>query len=140
MDSSFVTGKNSGSNLNSNEDTSLSSETQKRITPERITHEQIIEAPQTYLSLPRRFVGKLTPGSTTPSIKNVEHWRANNSGAVTVTNLVDGQEGQSLYILGDGFTTLQNGTTMFMQGAADLLLATDTVYHLVMMNGKWYQI
>jgi len=108
--------------------------------PEQIQHEQLIETPERRLVLPIKMVGKILKTSTTPSVKNVEHWIAQNTSAVTVTDFIEGQEGQDLFILGDGQTTLDHGTKIFLTGAADLLLAANTVVHLKRLNNKWYQI
>lgn len=111
-----------------------------KTTPEQIQHEQIIETPTRYLVLPTKSVGKILKTQTTPSVKNIEHWVAQNTGAVAITDFVEGQEGQDLFILGDGQTTLTHGTKIFLTGAANLLLAADTVVHLKRLNNKWYQI
>lgn len=111
-----------------------------RTLPEQIQHEQLIETPTRYLVLPTKAVGKILKTLTTPSVKNVEHWIAQNTGAITITNFTEGQEGQDLFILGDGFTTLDHGTNIFLTGAAPLLLPVNTVTHLKRINSKWYQI
>lgn len=111
-----------------------------KLLPEQVQHEQIIETPERRLVLPIKLVGKILKTETTPSVKNVEHWIAQNTGAVTVTDFKEGQEGQDLFILGDGQTTLTHGTNIFLIGAANLLLLTNTVVHLKRLNNKWYQI
>lgn len=111
-----------------------------RILPERVTREQIAEAPITQLVLEKRFVGKLKIADTTPDVPNVEHWDAQNVGAVTVTNFLRGQDGQHLYIRGDGQTTLQHGTSIFTNTGANKLLANNLIYHLVRRAGKWYEV
>lgn len=113
---------------------------EKKVLPERVTNEMIFEAPVTFLALPKRFVGRVPATALTHSVRNVEHLITQNTGAITVTNFTDGQEGQDLYILGDGFTTLQHGTKIFLSGAADLLLDADKVYHLKRLNNKWYEV
>lgn len=97
------------------------------------------EASDHELILSQRFVGKLTKGSTTPSVKNVEKWQAVNTGAVSITDFKDGQEGQTLFILGDGQTTLVNGTSIKTNTSANLLLAVNLVYILVRFNNIWIQ-
>ena len=109
-------------------------------TPTRIEGEVQFDAATTSSVLEKRFTGRLTKASTTPSVKNCENWITQNTGAVTVTNFTEGQDGQRLHIVGDGQTTLKHGTKMFMQGGADLLLATNKAYMLLRINGFWYQI
>lgn len=108
--------------------------------PLRVLGEVQLDAPIIPGVLEKRFTGNVIKSSLTPSVKNVENWIAKNTGAVTVTNFLDGQEGQRLYILGDGFTTLQHGTKIFMQGGANLLLASSKAYMFVRLSSAWYQI
>lgn len=108
--------------------------------PEQVQHERIIETPERRLVLPISLVGKILRAETTPSVKNVEHWIAQNASAVTITNFMEGQEGQNLFILGDGQTTLQHGGNIVTLSGADTLLAADKMYQLKRMNNKWFQI
>ncbi|HEX9431046.1 MAG TPA: hypothetical protein VF944_11785 [Candidatus Bathyarchaeia archaeon] len=117
-----------------------STELEKKIVPERITHERIIESPETRLVLDKRFEGRIKAGEVTPSVLNLEHWTCQNTGAITVTDFLNGQPAQHLYILGDGNTTLQHGTNIFLLGGVNLLLAANKVYQLLRLNGKWYQV
>lgn len=106
----------------------------------RITNEERIEVPRVPLVLDKKFVGVLTPTSVTPDVQNNEHWKANNTAPVTITNFLHGQDGQQLLIEGDGQTTLQHGTHIFLAGAADLLLVVNTIYHLLYRAGRWIQV
>lgn len=108
--------------------------------PERVSNERIIEAPETRLVLDKRMVGKFPVGATTVSVLNVEYWIAQNTGAVTITNFTNGQEGQHLYIQGDGNTTLQQGATIETIAGANLLLANNKAYHFVRLSNVWRQI
>lgn len=114
--------------------------TERRIVPERIPHEQIIEAPQTKTTLDKLFVSSIRAGDTTPSVLNVTLFRANNSAPLTITNFDDGQEGQTIKILGDGQTTIQHGTRIFTKTVADELLATNLVYHFTKFGANWYEV
>lgn len=107
---------------------------------DRITEEQRIETPQVHLKLDKKFIGSLKKSSTTPDVENVEDWNAINTAPVTVTNFLNGQDGQHLYILGDGNTTLQHGTKIFLRSGANLLLDSAKLYHLQYRSGKWYQV
>lgn len=108
--------------------------------PNRIEEEQIFEQPVTFNALPKVYVGKLKKGSTTPSVKDVQQWMAVNTVPVTITNFVNGQDGQELLLLGDGQTTLTHGTNIMLAGGVNLLLAVNKVYHLVRFNNKWIQV
>ena len=108
--------------------------------PQVIIEEHIFSAPITFQVLPKTLVGNIKIGDTTPSVLNLQHWVAKNTGAVTITDFKDGGNQQHLYILGDGQTTLQHGTNIFLSAGANLLLAVNRVYQLVMISGKWYQL
>ena len=86
----------------------------------------------------REFVNFIT-NDTTPNVLNQEYWRAVNTGAVTVTNFANGSEGQELRILGDGFTTVANGTSIKTNTGANKLLATNRMYRFIMFNRVWYE-
>lgn len=111
--------------------------------PEIVTQEKIVESPASQVVLEQRHVGKFLKADTTPDVHDVEHWKCQNVVPVTITNFEHGQEGQHLYIKGDGQTTLKHGVSIFMSGGADLLLAALTVYHFVGYKStplKWYQV
>lgn len=91
------------------------------------------------LTLPTSFVGTFVASDTEPSVLNVNVWKCNNTGAVTVTNFTNGQEGQTIRIYGDGFTTVQNGTNIFTNIGADKLLATNAIYTFTNINSIWYE-
>lgn len=106
---------------------------------ETINEEQIINAPQTITVLPRRKSQKFVAGDTTPSVKNHEHWEANNVVATTITQFDDGAECQSLFILGDNNTTIAHNANIKTNTGANKLLATNRLYHLVRINSVWYE-
>jgi len=112
----------------------------KNITPERKTSEIISEAPATHLVLDKSFVRKLKKSDTTPSVLNTELCIAQNTGAVTVTDFLEGAEGQHLYILGDGFTTVADNTKIFTNTGANKLLATELFYHFIRFGSVWVEI
>lgn len=129
----FWTMDGNGSKMNNQNDP-------KNIVPERVTSEKVVEAPQTHLSLDRAFVRRLTKTDTTPSVRNTELCLTQNTGAVTVTDFLDGAEGQHLYILGDGHTTVADNTKIFTNTGANKLLAADLFYHFIRFNGVWVEI
>lgn len=90
--------------------------------------------------LPFYYIGKLKKGSVTPSVKNTERWDCVNTGAVTITNFLDGQPGQTLYLLGDGFTTIANNTKLAPNTGAAKLLAANKLYVFQLRNGVWTEV
>ena len=109
----------------------------QRVRPERITHKQIIESPQLKLVLDEKEYDTLI--STTPNVLNREYWLSHAS-AITVTDFLKGQEGQHLFILGNGNTTLTHGTNIFTSTGANKVLAANKMYHLVYHLAKWYEV
>lgn len=107
--------------------------------PEQQKVANIITAPQTHLVPDKIFVGSLKAGSTTPSVKGLTVFTAVNTGAVTVTDFLDGQVGQTITILGDGFMTVAHGTTIKTNTAANKLLATNKVYRFTKFANAWVE-
>ena len=99
-----------------------------------------IEGPAKALILPTDFVGSFKPADTTPSVKNVVTWVAQNTNPTTVTQFDDGQDGQVLYILGDGYTTVANNANIKNNNSNDTLLQASAVYTYKRMVGIWYQL
>lgn len=106
----------------------------------RITQEQIFDAPVTHTILPTRLVGTLKRAVATPSVQNVELWKADNTVAQNITDFLNGQDGQTLTILGDGFSTVANGATVKTSTAANKLLVLNNVYCFTRFNDIWYEI
>ncbi len=78
-------------------------------------------------------------GSTTPTVSGLAVLVFQNTGAVTVTNLLKGSSNQLLRILGDGFTTMKNNTVIKTNTGADKLLAANKVYTFSLINSVWYE-
>jgi hypothetical protein len=86
-----------------------------------------------FSQLPETPIDK-SKGSTTVSVLNTTRLQFTNTSATTVTNLTDAQEGQTVYVIGDGYTTLN------LPGGVNFLLANGTVYDLFHRNGEWKQV
>lgn len=104
----------------------------------RVLTEQVFEAPVTHLVPQTKFVGKLTASDATPSVENMDVLQCGGA-TVTVTNFDRGQDGQVIRLLGDGFTTIQHGTKIKTNTAADKLLAANKVYVFTRINTVWYE-
>lgn len=98
---------------------------------DRVTREQINEVPRVPLALDKQFLVKLRRGFTMPSIMNITRAQANNIVPVTVTNFSMGQPGQELIVIGDGNTTVEHGTKIMTNTAADKLLLADMAYRFI---------
>ena len=100
--------------------------------------ERVQEAPVTQLVLEKKFV-RNSKADTTPSIKQIEKLHLKNTGAVLVTKFDDGQPGQELTILGDGFTTIQNNAKLVTNTGANKLLLANKVYRFTNFAGVWHE-
>jgi hypothetical protein len=107
--------------------------------PERFTHPIVSEAPRRDTVLPQFFVKMLEVANATPDVANIERGMLQNTVAQTVTNFLHGQPGQRLVVLGDSFTTLQNGGRIFTNTAANKLLLANKVYRFTYFNSNWYE-
>lgn len=92
-----------------------------------------------FSELPETPVLTSQAGATTISVLNVERVRLMNTGSVTVTNLTNGQEGQSVIFLGDGFTTFANNSNIATNTAANKLLAAGATYTFTRIANKWIE-
>lgn len=105
--------------------------------PIRTDIERIIDAPETRNVLEYKQIKKLA-NSVTPSVLNLEFFTC--SGAVvSITDFLDGQNGQSIHIRGDGNTTIVNGTPIKTNTGANKLLAANKVYTFTFFSGTWIE-
>ncbi len=93
----------------------------------------------TYEQLPEKPIQTHSPAVTTISVLNLERLKLSNTGAVTVTDLLYGQNGQEVSLLGDGNTTIAHGTPMKTNTGANKLMAANRVYRFVRFDGVWYE-
>ena len=91
---------------------------------------------QTYAS-----VGEIRPldDSATPSVKGWDKWKT--GGTTTITNFLDGLEGQVIHIIAEHTVTVTNGTNIFLNGATSwTMTATDTLTLIQKAGQKWYEL
>lgn len=87
-------------------------------------------------------VGLYTAGATTPSVgRGVTQMIVANSGAVSITDLADGVNGQRVTLkFSDANTTIVNSSTMRLAGAVNFVSSNlDTLVLERVANG-WYQV
>lgn len=92
-----------------------------------------------FSTLPKTPVDKFKPTDTTPSVLNCNLWICQNIGAVTVTNFLNGADGQRIHILGEGFTTIANNANIKTNTGANKLLAANKVYRFTYFNNIWIE-
>jgi len=91
----------------------------------------------TFQQLPERPIRDVDDGATTVNVLNIERVRFANTNPTTVTDFLDGQEGQEIVLLGDGQTTIDHGTQIKNSTGADRLLSADRIYYYVRFDNVW---
>lgn len=104
-----------------------------------IVEQQQVEAQTSNLILPTQYVGKFTKLDTTPSVKNVRCWICQNTVPVDITNFDDGQEGQTLKVLGDGNSSVDPAAGFIVTASGAVALMANKVYTFTKFNGVWYE-
>lgn len=94
-----------------------------------ITGEQRHEDMQSRNVLEKQIVNTIKSNAT-PNVLNRKFFELINTGANVITDFINGAPGQRIYLLGDGFTTLEHGTFIFTNTGVDKLLLADIVYKL----------
>ena len=92
--------------------------------------------PSTFFVLPRVFISRLT--FTTPDVSNVSVYESHQA-STTVTNFLNGAEGQTIRILGNGNTTISHNANIKTNTGANKVLAADKMYVFTLINGVWYE-
>lgn len=81
-----------------------------------------------------------TDNATTPSIRNGRVFVANNSSSTTITNFVDGIDGQEIVIyFNNGNTTIQNNANVKLAGAVNFVGTAADTLSLLNISGVWYE-
>ncbi len=109
--------------------------------PLKIEKEEIVfDAPVTLNKLVKRLIASFV-GSTINAL-NVELFDLNNTSPTNIATISNGQNGQTIHLLGDGQTTLTNAGNIRTRTGASVLLATGLIYQLTYMKtstvGYWY--
>jgi hypothetical protein len=82
-----------------------------------------------------------TDADTTPSVGKTDEFTASNTGATNITTFDDGIENQTITILfTNGNTTLVNGATLKLAGAANFVGSADDVIVLKLRSSVWYEV
>lgn len=103
-----------------------------------ITQDQQINSRTIYSTLPDENVSE-SKGDTVPDISNNTFLVFKNTGALTISNFTGGLDGRKIYLLGDGFTSLDNNATIKTSTGAIKLLGLH-LYILVSYQNIWYEL
>lgn len=104
--------------------------------PEQVNRIVTSNQPQVNNVLDTSFTTQLT--TTTPDVQNILYFTSHASNT-NVTNFLHGQGGQTIYILGNGHTTVVNGTLIKTNTAVNKNLAANKVYRFTYFSGVWYE-
>jgi hypothetical protein len=94
-----------------------------------VTFEQLVENP--VLAAP--------VADATPSVLNTTRIKLTNTSPVTITNFREGQEGQTIYLIGDGQTSVAHNTDIKTHTGSTILLEIDKVY-IFLKDGAWKEL
>lgn len=92
-----------------------------------------------FSELPETPVLNAQPSATVISVLNTEKVKFANTSSVTVTNFTDGQNGQTIKLFGDGFTTIANNANIKTSSGANTLLDANKVYTFTYIAPNWIQ-
>lgn len=92
-----------------------------------------------FSELPETPVLDAQPSATTISVLNTTRIKLQNTGAVTVTSLLQGQQGQNVLVLGDGFTSFAVSGNITTSTGSAKLLAASTIYSFTFIGTKWVE-
>lgn len=96
------------------------------------------QAAVSFLQLPETPLG--LANGTAPSVLNQTKLKLTNTAPTTITNFLEGQEGQTIFVVGDGQSTVTHGTNIFTNSAASKLLLDGSVYILTLIDGEWREV
>lgn len=73
------------------------------------------------------------------TVTNISVIKFESPGAFTVTFFVGGIEGQSIAIIGDGTSKIQNNAYIITNTGADKTLDANKVYRFTLFDDVWYE-
>ena len=144
-----------GSNLSSARCIQIESDITTGTSVVRTAHNDFVGCPTTHYLVsastnpslvldygPNTKVGYYTPADTTPTVKyGVAALDITNSGAVTITNLDDGIEGQIVRLrFADANTTIQDGGNFQLSGGVNFTPTANDMLTVISRGSVWYEI
>ncbi len=102
--------------------------------------EIIFDAPVTFNKLAKKLIATFR-GSVINAL-NIELFKLTNAAPTNVATIQYGQDGQTIYLLGDGQTTLTLTGNIKTRTGGTMLLASGRIYGLTFLKtgsvGYWY--
>lgn len=99
----------------------------------------IFENDLVMMKIPEIFISRVDPGSSTLDVKSLTRFITNATAAASISNFINGVNGQEIKILGDGFTTVSNNSSIKTNTGANKLLAANKVYTFTLFSDVWYE-
>lgn len=84
------------------------------------------------------YGGQFKNGETEPSVQDVNVFVCGTT-VVTITNFKNGQNSQTVRILGDPNTTIAHNSNISTNTGANKVLTADIIYTFTRVNNKWYE-
>lgn len=92
-----------------------------------------------FIVLPVVNADTITPTVTIPNVKALNVLICKNTGAITITNFTGGSPNQSIKLIGDGFTTIKNNSTIVTNTGVDRLLGINKAYNFTLIGSVWIE-
>lgn len=105
---------------------------------ERVRTDNIDEGVRRSLHQDTLFRSKFPSGLATPSVMDCNVWEC-GAGVIAITNFKNGQEGQTIRILGNVNNTINNNANIKTNTGANKVLAANKMYTFTMINKVWYE-
>jgi len=93
-----------------------------------------------FAELPEQPLEEVETGVTVVDVLNRTRFHFSNLAKTVITNFVNGQEGQEIILLGEGFTEIANNTNIVNHSASDVKLTNGAAHKWCYMLGKWRQV
>lgn len=92
-----------------------------------------------FSQIPEQQILNAPTGTGIISVLNTNRVRLRNTGAQLLNTFTNGQQGQEIKVLGDGFTTAVNSTSIRTNTGANKLLAANRVYTFTLFDASWVE-
>jgi len=93
-----------------------------------------------FAELPEQPIDTVEVAELTPNVLNITRLVFQNTTRYDITNFLNGQEGQHIILLGDGYTHVANNANIVNHSGSAHKLDTGHAYSYVYMVAKWRQI
>lgn len=93
-----------------------------------------------FAELPEQPIENAPVATTVINALNKTRFKFSNTTRYDITNFTNGQEGQEIILLGDGYTHVAASSTIVNHTGAAVKLDDGLAFSWCYMNGKWRQV